>query len=1459
MKRVNLKLLLTVIIVVVTTTVGLYFLRRFQVRRNAGSLAKQARALLEEGKAGEALVLLTRYVGLRPEDNEVFAEYARLVLAQAESPDAARGDLARAYNTLEAAVRRNPDNARLRARLAKFQVRIGRYGDAREHIAVLQERTATGQPASPPDAEPWTAGGKTDDEDPASPENLQLLLARSWLGTGEFLKAAKLAADLVGFDVDAKTFDIENPKRGPTNAYIVLAAIFQEKMREPKTARAVLTHLVTVDEQDSLAWASLARLCQQQGDLKEARRAIAKAAELAPDDEEAVFTQFELALAERDLESAEKIASHAIELFPNGERGYRGLAAVRMQQNRLSDAEQVLRDGVASMPTRASLLLMLTEVLLQQNNLDDADDTIARLKELFGQSNPTVGLFESRVMIARQQWLRAKQLLEQVRPLAAGNDELTRQVDLYLGQCFEQLGEFDAQLEANRRVLTLNPTSLAARVGEASALAAAGKPQEALEEFEKIAAAVPAEALPSIPQVWLPLLQLRIDSQAKLPAESRDWSRVDGLVDMLQQAPQVTATQIALIRSEVLARKGELEAAVDLLERAVEADPSEAQCWSALVTLVMRTKGAMAAREVLAKVPRELADKPNMLILEAQIALFAGGDAAREKFKDIADRASRLPSELECRVLTTLAPMYTSIGDRATARQLWKTAAEKQPEDLRPRVALFDSASESGDLDEAREAAAAIAKVAGRTSAQARVAEAGVNIMSVRKALAVRHRDDEPMPKTTDEERRQLDAARNLLIEAENDRPGWTRIPSLLAEIDGLKGDVPRAIEHLKEAVTIGPTNPALVKQLVSLLYASNRIDEARQALAMLGNEGVQGMERVSAEMEMRSGKFEEAVALAERSVAADSRNASELLWLGQLLDQSGRKERAGETIERAVELAPERPETWLTLLSHQLNLGKRRSAEKTLERAGESLAEPQRSLALAQGNEMLGRLDDAERFFRDAAAAAPENLDIKRGLASFLIRCGRIDPARSTLLDIMDAKSSGLNAASTRVWARRALAELIAERANYRTLQEAIALLEKNVGEDGKLGPDDVQQQIKLLSGRPEPACWRQALQLLEKLGKTQPLSMGQRLQIAQLMEKTGRWDEARNSMVSIVAAPNTPPAFVGLLVEKLIDHDELPAARTWFRRLAASHPDAPVTVGLQAKLAVAEKNRDLAIEAARKLMPTADVSPEQGSELAAVSKLYEDLDFDKAADKVLEKWAAVSVDGVVARVEFLGRQNRGDEALDLLDKARDRLPLERIMQIGVQVVRDQEDPARTAARLEEWLDKARREDPDSVVLALLLAELRDIVGRTEEAIAIQREILARKDVPPIQAAITANNLAFHLARPDSIAEARTLIEKAIDELGPHPDLLDTRGVVRLVAGDVAKAVEDFQEAVCEPSPVKFLHLAFAQLENGNKDAARKSLEKARRRGLEPAILSQEDKNRLGKLEAAFGDAPEA
>jgi len=1453
-KTLNVRAFLILLIVaacaVVTTTV----IHWIQVNRNAGGLVSLARARLEDGRSLEAMTLFARYLNYRPNDATAHAEFTRLLVENAERPTATQQDRGFAYNSLETAVRKNPQDLQLRKKLVEWMLLFGRSKAAGDELIILREQAAAA-PNGPADA------------DPLDPNELKLLQSRALAGDRHFDQAASMAASIIGWDMGTRAFSKEDADQAPHSftvpASLFLAALSQEKRQDPQTATAVLEHLVKVNPQALEAWLALARLHQTHRKLDKAAAAIRTAATIAPENADVLFTDLELALAEKRYDNAEELGQNALRLFPDDARSYRSLAALAMLQGKQDNAIDMLREGLDRLPKQPLLLLMLTEALLQVSRVAEADETITAFVKRYGSTSTSVGLLEARVLILQQRWLPARQKLDGIRPLVAESDELTKQVDLFLGQCHEMLGQFDEQLAANRRVLDEDHESLAARIGVANALAASGKLEAALVEFESIAASIPPDRLPAVPPVWNPLLQLRIASQTNHPEAERDWSLVDQLLEALEQSPLVSDSQLVLLRSDVLVRKGQIETAFELLKKAVEATPAAPQPLAALALLTLRDQGPADARSLLEKAPATIADDPILLMVGAQVAARLPAAEAATALANLEQKAHGLPPAPSTRLLSTIASMYVGMGQRGEAERVWRAAVLLDPDNFAIRTSLFELACDEGDVEKARAAADELSRIFGATSPLSGVSAAAVTVLDVRvgqsKKNAARATDNgepdaSPLP-TADTER--LTTAKNLLIQAENERPGWAQIQQLFAEIAVLQGDNPTAIERLQRATELGSASPGLVRQLVTLLYVSNRFAEAQQALAKVGPDGLGGsMQRVSAELELKSGQFDEAVARAERNIASqENPTAMDLLWFGQLLSRAGKSGRAAEVLQQAVEAQPTLPSGWLALAANQAAQGQVRTAEQTLQKADTHLASPQREMVAAQGAEILGRLDDAERSFRAAVAAAPIEPATLRSLAAFLIRRGRLLEARQELQAIVALPREDDAGLRIKQWARRTLAELMAESGGYRDIEGAIALLDGNADANGKLPVEDIALQVTILAGRSDPTSWRRAIALFGQLAARQPLSTDQRIQKARLLEQLGRWNESRDELLSIVSAPNTPPPMQSLLIGKLLDHKELQAARLWLKALASRTPDAPVVSALEARLALAEGDRHAAVAAARKLMVGNEPIPELARQPGVLAALLEELGFSTAADTMFTKFAAISADGLIAQADFLGRQHRGDEALDLLETSWDKLPLQKLLQTSLSALRSLGTTVTPQQfdRVDRWFAKARRLDP-APNTPMLYAELLSLKHLEPEVVANYREILERNDLTPQQAAVVSNNLAFYLAQPETAVEAETLIDRAIIEMGPLPDLLDTRGMVRLATGKGKEAVADFQDALLVPTATKYFHLACALASQQQTDASRNALAEANKRGLNVGQLTSGDRERLDKLNLALG-----
>src|SRR5439155_3892213 len=152
------------------------------------------------------------------------------------------------------------------------------------------------------------------------------------------------------------------------------------------------------------------------------------------------------------------------------------------------------------------------------------------------------------------------------------------------------------------------------------------------------------------------------------------------------------------------------------------------------------------------------------------------------------------------------------------------------------------------------------------------------------------------------------------------------------------------------------------------------------------------------------------------------------------------------------------------------------------------------------------------------------------------------------------------------------------------------------------------------------------------------------------------------------------------------------------------------------------------------------------------------------------------------------------------------------------------------------QWIRAALAKDAKAVVLKLHWADLQEVRGKYQDVEAIYRSILQHD--PQNVAAL--NNQAWLLAQlNDRAAEALPLINRAIELLGPRPELLDTRALVQMKLGRPDQAVGDLERVTAEaPRATRWFHLACAYKQAHNQQAARQALRRARELGLQPAHL---------------------
>ena len=189
-KRINARSVLVLMAAAAVIGLGFAVVNRIQIRLNAKGLADLARRKVEAGKGVEAIPLYRRYLSYRPNDAVAQAEFARLMLARSEEPNASNAIREETYNAVEAAVRKNPDDFPLRTRLAEWMMNARRFGDAGMELDLLLARVSAAE-GDDPAAVP-----------PAERDRLTLLRAQAHVGLGHYRQAAELLARICRFDLE---------------------------------------------------------------------------------------------------------------------------------------------------------------------------------------------------------------------------------------------------------------------------------------------------------------------------------------------------------------------------------------------------------------------------------------------------------------------------------------------------------------------------------------------------------------------------------------------------------------------------------------------------------------------------------------------------------------------------------------------------------------------------------------------------------------------------------------------------------------------------------------------------------------------------------------------------------------------------------------------------------------------------------------------------------------------------------------------------------------------------------------------------------------------------------------------------------------------------------------------------------------------------------------------------------
>ncbi|MGQ9607412.1 MAG: tetratricopeptide repeat protein [Thermogutta sp.] len=1341
------------------------------------------------------------YLRQAPEDAEALNRLAFAVAEQAAASPANSPLQWNAYQILNRAVSKSPKNGSLQRRLAEFAENLRRWSEA---------------------ADAWRAVAELAPDD----SNARLHWAQCLAAQSRYQDAVDILRQTIRTD--------------PRNvaAYILLATCYrQPTIGNTAAAEEALADLIRNCGDDAAAYAQRARFRlrlrdntrnpQEAADaIRLAEEDVARGIELAPNDVAVRVTAAELALERGDADAAE---SH-LAAVPSTNADDPDILEVRRRVAAARGDYAALQAVLAKLSQREpARLAEWFQVCLDQVPPDPANakKILDRIREA-SFSPDWIELFTLRLKAAEGDLLPAAQGLEDLLRRSRKGDAWKAEVALALAEVYLQLQQWERSAGLLAELLQESPDLRKARLAYARILARLGEFDRAQAEFRRLAQELGVERLLAVPGAASDYLEVLVQAAVSGSDGSETRSAAEDLMrrlgDRLPQ-PQRTAAEARL-----KAASGDTTGAAILLEEALREHEEALALWSAKVEVEILSGDLRTAATTAQEVLRKFPTSPEAVFLVIRTALrVEDRDASLAMLAEARQAGEALQGPNRALVLRAVAAAHWKLGDAAGAADLWSRLADADAKDAESRRLLFELARARRDDAEMEKQLSAL-RSAAPDSPELSFAEAAYQIaLATREGVSPSQRRD------------LLRKAEERLNAAEPARVGWSEFSRLRAELAVLQGRWESAIRLLQDLHGRNLATDGQTAQLIQLLLLTGRDDEAEALLSSLRPDRRRPeLRRIQAELLIREGKVEEALAVARQDEESPP-DAVEYMWQARLLTLANRPDEAKQKLREAVALAPEWPAPYLALLTLSVARGEKDAAARVLAEAAGSLQGPAGYCALGLGYETLGDAESAEKYYRRALEVAPLEAGPKLEWAGFLIRARRWEEGRRVLEDLAAANNSSPDSQEVIRNARRNLAQLLVVGGDYRGFRRALDLLDQNLRETDS--PLDRLLQIRLTAGRPEKSLRLQAATAYEaeaRAGTTLPVE--DRFQWAVVLESLGRWPDARARLAELLRLRTRSGRYLEFYIRKLIEHDS-PAGeiRPLLEDLAKVAPSPWTVDELKARLAAREGDAQEAVRLLEGLLQVGDDSGPRPP-VPVVLQWFEELGLYQEAENHWRSVASSQPQAALGLAGYLARRGRTDDALTLYRSALQTIAPESVAAAAVGILRDRREsftPEQIAA-VEEILQAAEKASGRTRSWLLTRGNFLHLLGRHQEAVPVYRELLERPDLRDAERAAVQNNLAYVLAAAEApspqdmeknLTEAESLINRAEEVLGPRSNILDTRALMELRRGRAEPALKFARQAVAEsPEPLNYLHLVMALDTQGDAVGALREWETARR-----------------------------
>ncbi len=1410
----------------------------YKVRKRAVAdrALREGLAALEAGEYATACRHLRHYLVRYPDDPDILGRFADANLKARPLEPAHLGDAISAYRRLLRLKRADQWSS---AQLARLCFRVRNFSEA---AMVCRNRLAV----APDDADAL------------------LWLGKAWAGQRKRDDAANALTDLLERHPDV------------IEAWILLSDLALEADTPEGQSAAIEVLGRALEHRPDLAdaWAHRARLQRTVRNDESAARQDLTAADARP----AALVTTPLVLAEEWLRLGEPArAEHQLVALRDAgipdavERDpadlwlawYLLMGDVRLRTQALDAGVALAREALASLtdPHRVTFLPTAVDLFLAANRLDDArqcsQDYARALTAPMGSSATEVGAAHLRAAIARAEG-RFYDAIAELETLTTRNPQ-DESAWRHLADAYEATGQQLRAIDARRQLLTMAPGDYPSVISLTRAYLDRD-PAEALKYARMAQQLRPDDLRAQLLRIEAQIQTWRPagGSAAELQLLERD------LLALRESNP--THVGIPILLSRIKALAGNPDAAITLLEEAIEQCPNAELAGLELVRRYQQTDQADRAIQACRRVVELSPDSALPRLLLSELQVWQG--AVAEAIQTLEAAADALAGADRIEVQLALARLQREQGNPDSGRAILESLCEAHPQDPYYRVELLQFPSVRADMRQADALLAQLREIEG---------DQGVHWRMERARLSMEAPDWET----------QSGQIRQLLAECIRTDPGWAAPVLLLGELHERLGEAGEAEALYRRAVDMTSANVDVVARLIRLLQQQQRYTEAEAILRRLPADlRVFDDQRLAVTVGL--GAYEAAIREVRRRIEQEPEHAPSYVFEARLIFAvRGDIDDALRLLDRAESLDPGlfaavRCRAQILFAAGRIDEVQTLMDQQVARRNDFAAYELRAGFRTARGD-----YEGAESDYRTLCDMPDLEAVGYAALGRFYAGLGRQDPA-------VAAWRAGLRLAPQDTTLRKLLIQALLFDPDTTARAEGVAMLTEAMTRS----PDDVDFQMlqaHLLAVEGTDEALAEAENLYRQILSKDAYHVGAHLAMIELARQRGDYPEARERFTRALGArPRSTEIIVaGAWIEA--DSGNRVAARDMVEPVLRLDPQNVAARSLMARLALLEGDLDQAEQFAKEALaldPTHDASRQiEAQILVARGQLPEAIErlenirktqpaacgpdiLVMLADLYRMMGDAAQAESALREAElrvpeqasvFLARQ-RLLASMGKLDQVRDNIKQREashprdvnvLVEAAVLLAASPDERyVRTAVDLLKGLT-ARAPDQATAFRALALASRQ--AGDLAEAEDAFRQVLR---LEPYHRQ-TLNDLAWLLGVDRGLPdEGLELTERGLARYPADPHLLDTRGVLLLRIGrtaDARQALEASVRTTGAPAQTQArarLHLAQACLELADPTAARLWLAEARAIDERENVLTPQERQQMSQLTAAASDS---